>query len=90
MKTLTDTIKNRAVTFTRDNFSNPPEQNFHIIESAMLIGASIAIEKQMEGLHRVSKAAREEEEIARAVVNKIFNDADREAANARILLDNKS
>ncbi len=38
-------IKERARLFVYDNFANPTVSDFLIVESAMLIGASIAIEK---------------------------------------------
>ncbi len=39
-------IKNRAIIFVNDNFKNPRETNYLIIQQAMLIGFSIAIELQ--------------------------------------------
>lgn len=42
------TIKQRAKLFVDDNFSNPTPSDYLIIESAMLIGASIAHEGTQE------------------------------------------
>ena len=38
-------IKERARLFVYDNFTNPTASDFLIIETAMLIGVSVAIEK---------------------------------------------
>ena len=47
---LIKTIKERAKLFVTDNFTNPSKSDLLIIEQAMLIGASIAIENDAEEL----------------------------------------
>lgn len=39
-------VKRRAHLFVIDNFSNPILSDFLVVENAMLIGASIALETQ--------------------------------------------
>lgn len=49
---ITDEVKRRAVLFVDDNFTNPTPSDYLIIQTAMMVGASIALEKNVDELRK--------------------------------------
>jgi hypothetical protein len=48
MMDVTKTIKERAEVYVDDNITNPTNMDYLLIENAMLIGANIVYEAQLE------------------------------------------
>lgn len=48
LDTITDQVKERALTFAKDNLFVFDSRDLLMIENAMLIGASIALQSQLE------------------------------------------
>lgn len=52
--TFQEKIRERARAFTKDNIRDPIPSDYLVIENAMLIGASMAVENEMESIYAVT------------------------------------